>query len=805
MCGKWAVVTVLGVLLMDRIRKRKVNNDDRFRTAVLAVVMLYAFAAHATGYTWDVVPSNGVIDDGSGVWDGVAPNWTLDGGAANGVWPNSTNDVALFSGITGGAVLVDGTLSVGGISFLGTNGASYVLSATNNALMAIGADGLVVEGQDVAPRFDHSLNLSLLTSQVWTNDSSAMLSVQSDVVAAATLTLIISGSGDAHVAGDLKDGTNVLGLVKEGVGVLTLSGGGNAYGGSTIVNAGTLVVTNGTVTTLDLREGSIHLDRPARALGVTVTGGQLILNGEVVNTLKVTRGSVSNEVGAVVGIADFGSGLGTVNADNPFMITNSLVFDEKIRVTLGGGAPFFTLSGEDVMAPTPDHHRLISSYGGTLTIGGVSYPTNGLLGLWNFDRGTADDASGNGRHGVAVNDPEYRSSNVGSGGGKCLVLNGSNYIQVDTGGIQTVFDGREGITVSAWVVSWPSRHGSFVSKYGDGGEGWRIGRLNNWGNMSWLTRGTTNDVGALNENLYQGTFYQLDFSRAAWRLFTVTYDGQTKKTYHNGVLDAEVACSGPITDTKALLIIGGRSDAAETIGVGHWGTFNGTLDDVYIYDRAITSNEVMQIYDYIPDLTWTNTDLAVSGTNQYFLPAGVTSFGRLTLRDSGTELALSRTGAITASFERIVAENDSAISGPQAVAVRSGRIDVYTNTVLSLNTPMVDAPLDRGLVKVGAGTLTLSAMNTYAADTYVTEGTLRITQPYLSDTSSVHLTTGATLELDFASSDTVWSLTIDGQKQTYGKWAAVGSLAAHNRESPLITGAGVLNVLQGPYMVFIVR
>jgi len=98
------------------------------------------------------------------------------------------------------------------------------------------------------------------------------------------------------------------------------------------------------------------------------------------------------------------------------------------------------------------------------------------------------------------------------------------------------------------------------------------------------------------------------------------------------------------------------------------------------------------------------------------------------------------------------------------------------------------------LTKVGAGTLTLSnaGRNTYTGNTTVEAGMLSIDAAYLADTANVILTGDATLNLDFAGTDTINALIIAGDAQVPGTWGAVGSGAEN--EIALITGSGLLEV-----------
>jgi autotransporter-associated beta strand protein len=96
------------------------------------------------------------------------------------------------------------------------------------------------------------------------------------------------------------------------------------------------------------------------------------------------------------------------------------------------------------------------------------------------------------------------------------------------------------------------------------------------------------------------------------------------------------------------------------------------------------------------------------------------------------------------------------------------------------------------ITKVGAGSLTLSGANTYTGDTSVEAGTLSITNPYLADLADVRLLTGAVFDLNFAATDVIDSLFINGISQAIGTYGAVGSGATF--QSASFTGTGLLQV-----------
>jgi len=99
-----------------------------------------------------------------------------------------------------------------------------------------------------------------------------------------------------------------------------------------------------------------------------------------------------------------------------------------------------------------------------------------------------------------------------------------------------------------------------------------------------------------------------------------------------------------------------------------------------------------------------------------------------------------------------------------------------------------------GLTKVGSGTFSMTGTNTYSGDTRVNGGTLSSSvSTSLADAADVYLTTGSFLNLNFAGTDTIDSLFIDGVGQATGTWGAMSNALAANK-TPLITGTGLLNV-----------
>jgi autotransporter-associated beta strand protein len=109
-------------------------------------------------------------------------------------------------------------------------------------------------------------------------------------------------------------------------------------------------------------------------------------------------------------------------------------------------------------------------------------------------------------------------------------------------------------------------------------------------------------------------------------------------------------------------------------------------------------------------------------------------------------------------------------------------------TDLTVSIPVTNG----GLTKAGPGTLSLTNSNSYTGNTSVQAGKLNLNFASLANAADVSIASGATLGLNFAGSDAIHALFLNGASQPVGVWGAVGSGAQFT--SPLITGTGLLQV-----------
>ena len=203
----------------------------------------------------------------------------------------------------------------------------------------------------------------------------------------------------------------------------------------------------------------------------------------------------------------------------------------------------------------------------------------GLVGWWKFDEmaGTiAYDSSGNGNDGTFVGDPQWVAGKIGG----ALEFDG-NGDYVDCGAI-LAFNINTNITVACWIKvrqldkSWQA----IVTK---GDDSWRVHRHNSSNNLGWGTTGPSsrNTRGSVNVNDGQ------------WHHVAGVYDGTQKHLYMDGNLDVSENSTGNINNSSYNVNIGENAEATGR----YW---DGLIDDVRVYNRVLTQEEIQQIMIGIP-------------------------------------------------------------------------------------------------------------------------------------------------------------------------------------------------------------
>ena len=257
-------------------------------------------------------------------------------------------------------------------------------------------------------------------------------------------------------------------------------------------------------------------------------------------------------------------------------------------------------------------------------------PLNGLMGMWTFDDGTCDDSSGNGYHGTNVGGAFITDVPPGASGMSLDLNGGNNYVVVDTGGNQDAFN-LDRLTIACWVREWPAGNwGTFVAKRGENNAGYSFRRYsrNPWvdGDVCLTLRGTSGD----DAYPHAGTSINAD---QEWHHLAATYDGSMAYLYLDGTVIAQEVHAGNINDNVRKLSFGARE---LNDGTGYETFAQTKLDDIVIYDRALSAWEMGKLYGQHT----TATIILANEPPSDAMPTSVQANGNLELADAVYDLRL---------------------------------------------------------------------------------------------------------------------------------------------------------------------
>jgi hypothetical protein len=213
----------------------------------------------------------------------------------------------------------------------------------------------------------------------------------------------------------------------------------------------------------------------------------------------------------------------------------------------------------------------------------------GAVALWSFDEGTGtivSDTSGNGNNGALYN-MDGSTCWVDGKPGKALMFNGiDDYVSIPD---SDTLHQTSAITVAFWIKAASEQPSSdlftviekshsnidysgwyFQSQYDKKGVSFGFGNGSDWNN------GTGSDVVLADD---------------VWHFVTGTYDGTQVKFYIDGNLESSKITTGQIATNN------------RPINIGHWGAgeryFKGIIDEVRIYNRALSDAEIQALYEYL--------------------------------------------------------------------------------------------------------------------------------------------------------------------------------------------------------------
>lgn len=206
--------------------------------------------------------------------------------------------------------------------------------------------------------------------------------------------------------------------------------------------------------------------------------------------------------------------------------------------------------------------------------------------------GNAKDVSGYNNHGVLFG-PNPAADRFGQENHSYYFNGQNNYILVPNA---SSLNPTEEITVSAWYKTTPfvgSGTDPIVNKaYTSHTEPYYQYHLGVCGNQYWNAQSRFTFYLAINDKLdglnTEENLYSLD----TWYHIAGTYDGTTIKLYVNGVLRASKVQPGKMKDYGSDIFIGRHKNS---VG-GSTYYLPGNIDDVRIYSRALSQNELLDLY-----------------------------------------------------------------------------------------------------------------------------------------------------------------------------------------------------------------
>ena len=314
----------------------------------------------------------------------------------------------------------------------------------------------------------------------------------------------------------------------------------------------------------------------SKTINVTATAAPPVASFSATPTsgtapLKVAFTDASS--GSITGWSwSFGPTGATSTAQNPsYTYASPGTYTVSHTVTGPGGSSTKT-SSITVSAP--------ASNGGTSggSTGSSSVSTTGLVAAYGFEEtsGTrATDSSGKGNNGTLSNATRTTQGKFG----RALSFNGSNSLV--TVADNASLDLTSGMTLSAWVypTSQTANRTTVIMKERSGGLAWSLSASSNVKRPNTTTRIGNKDV-----NVTGGS--QLPIN--TWTHLAATFDGRTQILYVNGVRVAARAPIGTLNVSANPLRIGGNTVLANQY-------FKGLIDEVRVYNRALTQKEIAAV------------------------------------------------------------------------------------------------------------------------------------------------------------------------------------------------------------------
>ncbi|MHC4556201.1 MAG: LamG domain-containing protein [Planctomycetota bacterium] len=260
---------------------------------------------------------------------------------------------------------------------------------------------------------------------------------------------------------------------------------------------------------------------------------------------------------------------------------------------------------------------------GLLALCRPAYAVEGMVSYWRFDEGSGTTASDS----IGSNDGTIYGATWTTGiVNSALSFDGVDDY-VDLGSVNINIPGD--FTITAWIKAIQSRsnYRVILSKGPKNTGHYEIYLNISTGELKFYS----NDIGDI------GSGRIVDDN--IWHHITVTYNGANMKFYVDGNLESSPSASGSITSENEIFYIG-----RQIIDLSM--PFNGLIDEVAIYNRALTDEEIWQLYQNAVD----SRTIAINNTRRAILEK-IEALERI-------DVALGREWLAYAALEELLASGD---------------------------------------------------------------------------------------------------------------------------------------------------
>jgi hypothetical protein len=218
----------------------------------------------------------------------------------------------------------------------------------------------------------------------------------------------------------------------------------------------------------------------------------------------------------------------------------------------------------------------------------------GLVAYYPFN-GNANDESGNGNNGV-VNGATLTADRFGNSGSAYSFDGVDDYIQ---GEAQTSLNMYSTLTISGWVNTSEVNQ-SRIFTYGSNDNilnfQYALFTTGVAGNLKayFIANGENTNFEPEGPNVSNG-----NLNIAQWSMLTIVFNENFLEVWINGILDKSLEINDSFVQGNfPFFMIGKRSDNQEY--------FTGKIDDITIYNRALSPSEIQQLY-IAQSYAWSNS------------------------------------------------------------------------------------------------------------------------------------------------------------------------------------------------------